>query len=53
MKILVDSSVLLDVFTQDAHWARWSEEKLAIHAERDLLAIACKKVAEVVECSNV
>jgi predicted nucleic acid-binding protein len=47
MKILVDSSVLLDVFTQDPHWARWSEEKLAIHAERDLLAINAIIYAEV------
>jgi hypothetical protein len=47
MKILVDSSVLLDVFTQDPQWARWSEEKLALHAERDLLAINAIIYAEV------
>src|ERR1700761_7536512 len=47
MKILVDSSVLLDVFTQDPQWARWSEEKLALHAERDLLAINAIVYAEV------
>ena len=39
MSVLVDSSVLLDVMTQDPRWAAWSEEKLAWHAERDLLAI--------------
>ena len=39
MKVLVDSSVLLDVITRDTRWAAWSEEKLAWHAERDLLAI--------------
>ena len=47
MKVLVDSSVLLDVFTRDPHWARWSEEKLSLHAERDLLAINPIIYAEV------
>jgi len=47
MKILVDSSVLLDVLTQDPHWAAWSEEKLAAHAERDLLMINPIIYAEV------
>jgi predicted nucleic acid-binding protein len=47
MKILVDSSVLLDVLTQDPDWAVWSEEKLATHAERDLLAINPIIYAEV------
>jgi predicted nucleic acid-binding protein len=39
MRVLIDSSVLLDVMTRDPRWAAWSEEKLAWHAERDLLAI--------------
>jgi len=47
MKVLVDSSVLLDVFTQDPHWAQWSEEKLSFHVERDLLAINPIIYAEV------
>jgi len=47
MKILVDSSVLLDVLTQDPNWAARSEEKLAAHAERDLLAINPMIYAEV------
>jgi predicted nucleic acid-binding protein len=47
MKVLVDSSVLLDVLTQDPDWAAWSEEKLATHAERDLLAINPIIYAEV------
>jgi predicted nucleic acid-binding protein len=47
MPILVDSSVLLDVFTEDLRWAAWSEEKLAWHAERDLLAINPIIYAEV------
>jgi predicted nucleic acid-binding protein len=47
MTVLVDSSVLLDVLTQDPRWASWSEEKLAWHAERDLLAINPIIYAEV------
>ena len=47
MRVLVDSSVLLDVMTQDARWAAWSEEKLAWHAERDRLAINPIIYAEV------
>jgi predicted nucleic acid-binding protein len=47
MKILVDSSVLLDVLTQDPEWAASSEEKLAAHSERDLLAINPIIYAEV------
>jgi hypothetical protein len=47
MKVLVDSSVLLDVFTQDPLWARRSEEELIVHAERDLLAINPIIYAEV------
>ena len=47
MKVLVDSSVLLDVMTRDSRWAAWSEEKLAWHAERDLLAINPIIYAEV------
>ena len=47
MRVLVDSSVLLDVMTRDSRWAAWSEEKLAWHAERDLLAINAIIYAEV------
>jgi len=47
VRVLVDSSVLLDVITQDSRWAAWSEEKLAWHAERDLLAINPIIYAEV------
>jgi len=31
---LVDSNVLLDVFTQDPRWASWSEEQLASALDR-------------------
>ena len=47
MKVLVDSSVLLDVIARDSRWAAWSEERLAWHAERDLLAINPIIYAEV------
>ena len=47
MRVLVDSSVLLDVMTRDSRWAAWSEEKLAWHAERDMLAINPIIYAEV------
>jgi predicted nucleic acid-binding protein len=36
---LVDSNVLLDVFTEDPVWFEWSAAKLASHAERRVLAI--------------
>jgi len=39
LEILVDSNVLLDIFTEDKQWFAWSSEKLAYHAERDILAI--------------
>jgi predicted nucleic acid-binding protein len=47
VNVLVDSSVLLDIFTQDPLWARWSEEELIVRAERDLLAINPIIYAEV------
>ena len=39
MPILVDSNVLLDVFTQNKAWFEWSSETLEQSAERDLLYI--------------
>ena len=39
MKVLVDSNVLLDIFTKDQAWFNWSAEKLAHHAESDVLVI--------------
>jgi predicted nucleic acid-binding protein len=39
VQILVDSNVLLDVFTEDPRWFRWSSEKIAYHSERDILAV--------------
>jgi predicted nucleic acid-binding protein len=37
--ILVDSSVIIDIFTRDADWSAWSEAALADAADRDEIAI--------------
>lgn len=47
MKILVDSNVLLDIFTNDQSWGEWSSETIAKHAESDLLVINPIIYAEV------
>lgn len=39
MPILVDSNVLLDIFTEDKKWFEWSSDTLAESAEHDLLYI--------------
>ena len=39
MHVMVDSCVLLDVFTRDPRWYRWSADTLAQLAERDRLVI--------------
>ena len=39
MEYLVDSSVLLDVVTDDPVWARWSGDKLAECADQGVLVI--------------
>jgi predicted nucleic acid-binding protein len=45
--VLVDSNVLLDVFTEDPRWGEWSSEALARTAEGDVLAINPIIYAEV------
>lgn len=47
MIVLVDSNVLLDIFTEDATWLSWSSGKVAEHAENDVLAINPIVYAEV------
>jgi len=47
MRVLVDSNVLLDIFTEDPIWFEWSAETLSFHAERDVLAINPIIYAEV------
>lgn len=39
MPILIDSNVILDIFTQDKKWFSWSSETLAECAEHELLYI--------------
>ncbi len=38
-RVLVDSNVLLDIFTQDPAWAPWSSQALATIAETHTLVI--------------
>lgn len=45
--ILVDSNVLLDVFTEDSAWAAWSTRQLSECADADSLAINPIIFAEV------
>jgi len=45
--VLVDSSVLLDVLTEDSKWYRWSAQALEEHAESNVLAINPIIYAEV------
>jgi predicted nucleic acid-binding protein len=45
--VLVDSSVLLDVLTEDAEWYSWSAESLEAQAESRVLAINPIIYAEV------
>lgn len=44
---VVDSSVLLDVFTEDATWLTWSQARLAEAAERGALVLNAVVIAEV------
>ena len=39
MTILVDSSVILDIFTEDPRWFDWSSSALSRCSEREVLAI--------------
>jgi hypothetical protein len=45
--VLVDSSVLLDIVTDDPHWFAWSSEALATWAEQAPLYINVVIYAEV------
>lgn len=45
--VLVDSNVLLDVFTGDAVWGPWSAEALAAEADRHMLHVNSVIYAEV------
>jgi predicted nucleic acid-binding protein len=43
----VDSSVLLDVFTEDPRWLAWSEAQLTAAAQRGVLIVNAVVLAEV------
>jgi len=47
MPVLVDSNVILDIFTEDPKWFDWSSRKLAEYAEKDTLIINPIIYAEV------
>ncbi len=47
MAVLVDSCVLLDVFTEDAEWFAWSSSALARQADEGTLVINPVVYAEV------
>jgi predicted nucleic acid-binding protein len=44
---VVDSSILLDVFTEDPTWLAWSEEHLVEAAQRGALILNAVVVAEI------
>jgi hypothetical protein len=44
---VVDSSVLLDVFTEDRRWLAWSEEHLIAAAQRGALILNAVVLAEI------
>jgi len=43
----VDSSVLLDVFTEDPRWLSWSQEQLTLAAQRGGLVLNAVVLAEI------
>lgn len=44
---VVDSSVLLDVFTEDRDWVEWSQAQLAEAAQRGAIVLSVVVLAEV------
>lgn len=44
---VIDSSVLLDVFTEDATWLDWSQARLVEAAQRGALVLNAVVIAEV------
>lgn len=47
METFVDSSVLLDLFTEDPHWLSWSQEQLTQAAQRGALVLNAVVLAEI------
>ena len=46
-KVLVDSNIILDIFTEDSQWFDWSAEQLELLARKHILAINPIIYAEV------
>jgi predicted nucleic acid-binding protein len=44
---MIDSSVLLDVFTQDATWLAWSQTRLVEAAQRGALVLNAVVISEI------
>ena len=44
---LIDSSVLLDVFTEDPRWVNWSQAQLTRAAQRGVIVINAVVLAEI------
>jgi predicted nucleic acid-binding protein len=47
LETFVDSSVLLDLFTEDPRWLGWSEERLTNAAQRGALVVNAVVLAEI------
>lgn len=47
METLVDSSVLLDVFTEDRRWLAWSQTRLTEAAQRGAIVLNAVVLAEI------
>lgn len=47
METCVDSSVLLDLFTEDPRWLSWSQEQLTHAAQRGALVLNAVVLAEI------
>jgi predicted nucleic acid-binding protein len=47
LETFVDSSVLLDIFTEDPRWLAWSEEQLTNAAQRGALVLNAIVLAEI------
>jgi predicted nucleic acid-binding protein len=47
LETFVDSSVLLDIFTEDPRWLAWSEEQLTNAAQRGALVLNAVVLAEI------
>jgi predicted nucleic acid-binding protein len=47
LETFVDSSVLLDLFTEDPRWLSWSQEQLTLAAQRGAVVLNAVVLAEI------